>query len=81
MVEIHVADNGPGIPPEHIAKVMEPFYTTKPPGKGTGLGLSIGKQLMEANGGALEIVPSAHGAHFLCRMLRTKPSAAPKGSA
>jgi PAS domain S-box-containing protein len=80
-VEIHVEDNGPGIPQEHSARIMEPFYTTKPPGKGTGLGLSIGKQLMEANGGALENVPSARGAHFVCRLLKTKPSAAPSGSA
>jgi len=36
-----VADNGPGIPDDVIEKIMEPFFTTKPPGQGTGLGLAI----------------------------------------
>ena len=39
-VEISVADNGAGIPPEVLGRVFEPFFTTKDVGKGTGLGLS-----------------------------------------
>ena len=38
-VELHVRDNGPGIPPGVMDKIFDPFFTTKPPGEGTGLGL------------------------------------------
>ncbi|NMG09449.1 AAA family ATPase [Brasilonema sp. UFV-L1] len=40
-VEIHIQDNGEGIPQEVLDKMFNPFFTTKPPGEGTGLGLSI----------------------------------------
>lgn len=40
-VILQIRDNGCGIDPQIQAKIMEPFFTTKPPGKGTGLGLSL----------------------------------------
>ncbi len=40
-VEIRIKDTGPGIKPENVTKIFEPFYTTKEVGQGTGLGLSI----------------------------------------
>jgi signal transduction histidine kinase len=48
-----VADNGPGIPPERLARVSEPFFTTK--ADGTGLGLAICRSLAWQSGGRLEI--------------------------
>jgi len=52
-VVVAVEDNGPGISPEQIAKLFEPFYTTK--FSGTGLGLSISKSLIEQHGGRIEV--------------------------
>lgn len=52
---ISVRDTGPGIAPELLATVMEPFYTTKPVGKGSGLGLPMVKGFVEQSGGALEL--------------------------
>jgi signal transduction histidine kinase len=51
-VEIRVRDEGPGIPPEAVARVFEPFYTTKE--KGTGIGLFMAKRIVEAHGGTIE---------------------------
>ena len=54
-VELTVADSGPGIPQELLARILEPFFTTKEPGKGTGLGLAIVDTIIRAHGGRLEI--------------------------
>ena len=53
VVRIEVADNGPGVPPELRAQVLEPFFTTKPFGVGTGLGLSVCHGIVSAHGGAI----------------------------
>jgi two-component system NtrC family sensor kinase len=47
-----VADNGPGIEPDKLERVFQPFVSTK--GKGMGLGLAICKEIVEAHGGRLE---------------------------
>lgn len=52
-VEIHVADNGPGIPKENVDKVFQPFFTTKP--DGTGLGLPITKRIVTAHKGHIDV--------------------------
>ena len=54
-VEIRVKDNGPGIPPEIIDKIFQPFFTTKPPGQGTGLGLSLAYDIVKAHGGEIKV--------------------------
>ena len=53
IVTISVADTGCGIPPEHLQRVQEPFFTTKP--HGNGLGLSICRSILWETGGKLTI--------------------------
>jgi signal transduction histidine kinase len=48
-----VADTGPGIPPEVLPRLFEPFFSLKATGKGTGLGLVICKDLVEKQGGSI----------------------------
>jgi C4-dicarboxylate-specific signal transduction histidine kinase len=50
-----VIDSGPGVPPELKARIMEPFFTTKPVGKGTGLGLRLSKSIVDEHRGELNV--------------------------
>lgn len=52
---VEVRDTGIGIPAGELAKIFEPFYTTKPPGQGTGLGLSIAYGIIQDHGGRIEV--------------------------
>lgn len=45
-VVVEIIDNGPGIPKEIQSRILEPFFTTKPPGQGTGLGLHISHDIV-----------------------------------
>lgn len=54
-VRVVIQDDGPGIDPEKIPHIFEPFYTTKEPGKGTGLGLSITYGLLKKLGGDITV--------------------------
>jgi len=56
---VDVRDQGPGIRPEHLSKVFDPFFSTKK--RGTGLGLSISNRIVLGHGGRIEIQPSNHG--------------------
>ncbi|QVL34411.1 HAMP domain-containing histidine kinase [Telmatocola sphagniphila] len=59
MAEIRIADTGPGIPPEQLRLIFEPFYTTKDPDSsghgGTGLGLSVCRQIIEQHQGRIRV--------------------------
>jgi signal transduction histidine kinase len=67
MVEIAVADSGPGVPEELRARIFEPFFTTR--NRGTGLGLAIARQIVEAHGGKIDVGErQGGGARFAVRL-------------
>lgn len=64
-IQITVADDGPGIPAEHIEHIFDPFYSTKVMGKsGTGLGLSVVWNIVQDHEGWIEVHNSNPGARF-----------------
>ncbi|HEX6913507.1 MAG TPA: ATP-binding protein [Longimicrobium sp.] len=71
-VRITVADTGPGIPPEDIDKVFDPFFTTRPPGEGTGLGLAIVASTVADFGGRIEASSGAGGGAVFTLSLPTR---------
>ena len=62
-------DNGPGIAPENLPRIFDPFFSTKPIGKGTGLGLAISYGIVQRHGGSLTAATDpAGGAVFTLRL-------------
>jgi len=53
-LKISVIDSGKGVSAEVENKMMNPFFTTKPPGQGTGLGLSLSQNIIQKHGGSLD---------------------------
>ncbi len=70
MIELQVVDSGPGIPPEHQAKVFDRFYrvdsSRSRAGGGAGLGLAIAKWVVEAHGGDIRLRNAAAGGCIFC---------------
>jgi two-component system sensor histidine kinase HydH len=56
---IAVADTGPGIAPENLSRIFDPYFTTK--SEGSGLGLAISRRIIEAHGGTLTVCNRAGG--------------------
>lgn len=77
-ITIEIEDNGKGIAREVLPRVIEPFFTTKPPGQGTGLGLSVAHGIMETHGGRLEILSGGLGKGCLVTLVLPRSQAALK---
>lgn len=74
---LEVEDNGPGIPPDILKNIFEPFFSTKG-SKGTGLGLAIARKVAEENGGSLTARSQlGAGATFSFRLPIIDPSQVP----
>ena len=54
-IEVHVRDNGTGIPESALERIFNPFYTTKPTDQGTGLGLSLSNDIVRQHGGEFRV--------------------------
>ncbi|MCX5797128.1 MAG: ATP-binding protein [Elusimicrobia bacterium] len=60
-LQVEMADDGPGVPPEVADRIFEPFFTTKPEGQGTGLGLFTSAEIVRLHGGRLWVEPRPGG--------------------
>lgn len=70
-----VVDTGKGIPPEILANIFRPFYTTK--GNGTGLGLSLARRIVENHGGTLDVDSwVGKGSRFIVTLPKRRATAA-----
>jgi signal transduction histidine kinase len=77
LVELRVADTGPGIPLDIQQKIFEPFFTTKPGGKGTGLGLSVSYGIVKDHGGTIRVESTpGDGATFVLSFPVLEPASA-----
>lgn len=77
-VEVVVKDDGPGIEPDHLPRLFESFFTTKPVGVGTGLGLAIARRIARDHGGELSAESElGRGATFTLRLPAAASEQAP----
>jgi len=68
-IEIHVRNNGTGIPQKVVGKIFQPFFTTKPTGQGTGLGLSLSYDIIKAHDGEIKAeTKEGEGAEFIIQL-------------
>jgi len=76
-LKIGVQDNGPGIAPEIIPRIFDPFFSTKPTDEGTGLGLSVAQGIIQRHQGWIKVSSSvAQGTRFDVYLPQTEISLA-----
>lgn len=74
VVVVSLSDSGPGVPPDIVDQIFDPFVTTKPPGEGTGLGLNISYNIVtQKHGGEIEVVSKPGHTTFTVRLPITGP--------
>jgi two-component system NtrC family sensor kinase len=76
-----VEDTGPGIPEANLARIYEPFWTTKKMGEGTGLGLPITRKIVEAHGGFIRVANRPGGGLVASLWFHARKDEAPPGPA
>jgi len=60
-IEVTFSDDGVGIPPDEVDRVLEPFFSTKDPDEGAGLGLAITRNIIETHGGRISVASPVGG--------------------
>lgn len=70
-VAIELTDTGPGISPEEVERIFDPFYTTRP--GGTGLGLTITQKIVDNLGGRIEVISQKGGGSTFRVLLKPAP--------
>jgi two-component system sensor histidine kinase PilS (NtrC family) len=78
-LEIRVEDEGPGIPPDQVARIFQPFYTDKP--DGVGMGLAICHRLVTAHNGTIQVASRPGGGTKMIVRLPAAPREALEGAA
>jgi two-component system sensor histidine kinase RegB len=68
VLAIAIRDRGPGIPADVLARIGEPFFTTKAPGRGMGLGVFLARAVIEGVGGSLQIDSTTAGTEVKIRL-------------
>nr|WP_243436250.1 ATP-binding protein [Acanthopleuribacter pedis] len=70
---LRVADNGPGVAPDMVDHLFEPYRSSRAFGEGMGLGLAIARKIMLDHGGDLSLSRNTHGAEFTLMFPIEKP--------
>lgn len=68
---VQIGDNGTGILPDHLTRIFDPYFTTKPMGSGTGLGLTVTKTIIDMHGGRIQLDNREEGGVIVSLLLPT----------